>query len=97
MKKKKIVVIVQFENCFPTKRTIVCLLHGFGIESEFFRFIQEEDGFDFGVQRIIWKSSKLEKTMHSFVKFLEFNHIPVDSVKIDTSEFKCIWFQHKID
>jgi hypothetical protein len=95
MKKKKIVVVIQFDNGFPNKRTIVCLLNALKIESDFFQFIQHEDGFDFGVQRIIWKSKKLEKSMKSFVKFLEFNQIQVKSVKIDTSKFNCIWFQQK--
>jgi hypothetical protein len=95
MEKKKIVVFIDFKNGFPSKKTIVCLLHGFGIESEFFQFIHEDEDDINGVTKIIWKSKQISRSMTSFVKFLEFNRIEVHSVKIDDTGFCWLKFVEK--
>lgn len=83
---------IEFENGFPTERTIKCLLSGYGIDFDAITFSD-----DFGLQKnceILWKANAIKQNMSTFRKFLEFNDIPVLQWKFD-GQIHSITFKQK--
>jgi hypothetical protein len=82
-------MVIKYENGFPTKRTMTQLLRNFGIDDKRIQL-----NADFGEQRcgILWKDHKLDESMHSFLKFLEFNEILIANTKF-TGQIHSIWIK----
>lgn len=83
---------IEFDNGFPTERTIKCLMSGYGIDFDAITFSDE-----FGLQdkcEIFWKEETIKQNMSTFRKFLEFNDIPVKKFKLHGS-IHSITFQQK--
>jgi hypothetical protein len=83
---------IEFENGFPTERTIKCLLSGYGIDFNAVTFSDE-----FGLQEkcsIHWKKEAIGQNMSTFKKFLEFNDIEIKNFKTE-GQYNSITFKQK--
>ena len=83
---------VEYENGFPTKRSIIELINIFGLKSNLFTFSD-----DYGIVKagIKWYPNTLNKDIQSFIRFLKWNKVNIKAERLQ-GRTHSIWFDKKI-
>ena len=86
------VVKVEYENNYPTKRSILELIAIFGFKKNLFVFCD-----DYGITSagIKWYPNTLNKDIESFVRFVKWNGIDIKAEKFQ-GRTHSLWFAEKI-
>ena len=94
-KPRILTIVIEFENGFPTERTIRCLLRGYGIDDDKMSFSD-----DYGLKKksgLLWLPQReIDDSINGFIKFMKFNGIHVDSIKMFGSVHS-LYFERKLD
>ena len=88
-KTRCLVLDIKFENGFPTEKTIRELFRARNIDDGLISFSD-----DYGLKspsKIHWKSNEIDKSIESMIKFMEFNRIKTNGMKL-TGEIHSISF-----
>ena len=83
---------VEYENGYPSKRSVLELIQIFGFKKNLFTFND-----DYGIVKagLKWYPNTLNKDIDSFARFLEWNGIDIKSEKYQ-GRTHSLWFAEKI-
>jgi len=93
-KRKPIILNLKFENGLVVPTSICELLEIRHLKREWFSF---SDDFGFkNPSKLYWKNPQLNQQMISFVKFLQFNGIEIETTKLTGEIFYLTFIQKNI-